>query len=243
MSIKDARLEENITYLQKLEKEAQNHPLKKCKDFGQIMEDYERKMALHHELKSMRDEIKKTKNMFCGELEARQKLLRRMGYVDNYGNITQKGERRLLHSPIAGNMVVLGRIACEISSADEIVTTEMLFTGVFKDMVAADAAALLSCFIFEERSDKVPKLDDKLTAAFAALIKHAQKVAQVSVECNLDIIEKAYLEKFQSGIMPVVKQWCSGASFLQVSQDSGIFEGGGARANALATPRLSSSCF
>lgn len=78
---------------------------------------------------------------------------------------------------------------------------------------------------FEERTDKVAKLDDTLTAAYNALIKHAQTVARTSNECDLNIIEKVYLEKFQAGIMPVVKQWCSGASFMQVSHDSGIFEG------------------
>jgi superfamily II RNA helicase len=41
----------------------------------------------------------------------------------------------------------------------------------------------------------------------------------------MDIIEEKYIEKLQNGIMPVVKQWCSGASFKQISEDSGIFEG------------------
>jgi superfamily II RNA helicase len=41
----------------------------------------------------------------------------------------------------------------------------------------------------------------------------------------MDIIEEKYVEKLQNGIMGVVKQWCSGASFKQISEDSGIFEG------------------
>jgi ATP-dependent RNA helicase DOB1 len=64
----------------------------------------------------------------------------------------------------------LGRIACEISAADEILLTEMLLTGVFGDMTSADAAALLSCFVFEEKTDKMPKLDDKLQQAFNTLV-------------------------------------------------------------------------
>lgn len=41
----------------------------------------------------------------------------------------------------------------------------------------------------------------------------------------MDIIEEKYVERLQNGIMGVVKQWCSGASFKQISEDSGIFEG------------------
>jgi superfamily II RNA helicase len=46
----------------------------------------------------------------------------------------------------------------------------MLLTGVFTGMTSPDAAALLSCFVFEEKTDKKPNLDDKLQQAFNTLL-------------------------------------------------------------------------
>ncbi|KAF1586315.1 UNVERIFIED_CONTAM: Exosome RNA helicase MTR4, partial [Eudyptes robustus] len=86
------------------------------------------------QLRIAREEIKKVRGgQFTDELRARERVLRRLQYVDSYGQITAKG-----------------RIACEISAADEILLTEMILSGVFKEMQPPDAAALLSCFVFEE---------------------------------------------------------------------------------------------
>lgn len=49
------------------------------------------------------------------ELKARRRVLRRLGYVDSDGVVTLKG-----------------RAAAEIQSADELVLTELIFSGVFK---------------------------------------------------------------------------------------------------------------
>lgn len=36
------------------------------------------------------------------------------------------------------------------SSADELLLTEMMFSGLFNDLSAEQATALLSCFVFQE---------------------------------------------------------------------------------------------
>lgn len=46
---------------------------------------------------------------------------------------------------------VKGRVACEISSGDELLLTELLFNGVFNDLTAEQSVALLSCFVFQEK--------------------------------------------------------------------------------------------
>ena len=46
---------------------------------------------------------------------------------------------------------VKGRVACEISSGDELLLTELLFNGVFNDLTAEQSVALLSCFVFHEK--------------------------------------------------------------------------------------------
>lgn len=63
---------------------------------------------------------------------------------------------------VVNSLTFQGRVACEISSADELMLTEMLFSGIFTELSPQHMAALLSCFVFEE---KVPvgKLADELS--------------------------------------------------------------------------------
>ena len=42
-------------------------------------------------------------------------------------------------------------MACEISTGDELMLTEMMFGGVFNPLSPEHCAALLACFIFDEK--------------------------------------------------------------------------------------------
>jgi ATP-dependent RNA helicase DOB1 len=153
MGINDSGFKADLEHLKKLENEIVLHPLRKRADFDVIYSQFESKMQLKQEMELAKRELKSAKyGQFNEELEKRTRVLRRLNYVDK-DNVTQKG-----------------RIACEISAADEILLTEMLLTGVFNDMTPADAAALLSCFVFEEKTDKKPQLDDKLQQAYNTLV-------------------------------------------------------------------------
>ena len=42
-------------------------------------------------------------------------------------------------------------MACEISTGDELLLTEMIFNGAFNNLTVEQTVALLSCFVFEEK--------------------------------------------------------------------------------------------
>ena len=42
-----------------------------------------------------------------------------------------------------------GRVACEINSGDELVTTEMIFAGVPAELTPEEAVAVLSALVFQ----------------------------------------------------------------------------------------------
>ena len=44
-----------------------------------------------------------------------------------------------------------GRVACEISTGDELLLTELIFNGAFNALTVEQTVALLSCFVFEEK--------------------------------------------------------------------------------------------
>ena len=44
-----------------------------------------------------------------------------------------------------------GRVACEISTGDELLLTELIFNGAFNTLSPEQCAGLLSCFVFTEK--------------------------------------------------------------------------------------------
>jgi ATP-dependent RNA helicase DOB1 len=58
---------------------------------------------------------------------------------------------RLGFTSAADVVEMKGRVACEISSGDELLLTELMFHGVFNDLSVEQSVALLSCFVFDEK--------------------------------------------------------------------------------------------
>lgn len=58
---------------------------------------------------------------------------------------------RLGYANAADVIEMKGRVACEISSGDELLLTELMFNGAFNDLSVEQQVALLSCFVFQER--------------------------------------------------------------------------------------------
>lgn len=59
--------------------------------------------------------------------------------------------RRLGYATVEDVVEVKGRVAAEVSSADELVLTELIFSGAFQDLSVEQATALLSCFVWQEK--------------------------------------------------------------------------------------------
>lgn len=77
-------------------------------------------------------------------LQARQRVLRRLMYLDSNDVVTQKG-----------------RMAAEITSGDELVMTEMIFNGAFSNLGIEQIAAVCSCFVWSEKSQIVQKVSNQ----------------------------------------------------------------------------------
>ena len=58
---------------------------------------------------------------------------------------------RLGYADAADVIELKGRVACEISSGDELLLTELIFNGAFNDLTVEQEVALLSCFVFQEK--------------------------------------------------------------------------------------------
>merc|ERR1712183_271471 len=99
------------------------------------------------------------------DLRAMRRTLRRLEFIDKSGVVLLKG-----------------RMVCELTSADEILMTEIVFQNVFADMEANHIVALCSCLVFDEKSEDPITNNLQLMKAFDTMKGIARNVAEVMVE-------------------------------------------------------------
>lgn len=109
------------------------------------------------------------------------------------------------------------RVACEISTGDELMLSELLFNGFFNNLTPEQLAAVLSTFVFEEKSSEPnkPKRDD-LLRLLDQIQAQARTVARVSNESKLSLNEEEYVAGFCFELMDVIYEWASGKTFAEI---------------------------
>lgn len=209
MKIKDKEFLNVLSMVEKFEKRLFAHPLHNSAELAGIYTKYLEKLELEKDLKQSKQALRVAKSLLQMEdLKHRKRVLRRLGYCNNADVIEFKG-----------------RVACELSSGDELLLTEMIFNGTFNELTAHQCVALLSCFVCDERCSEQPTAANELAAPLKQMQDFARRIAKVSVECKLELDEEAYVEKFKPTLMDVVLAWCKGASFLQLCKMTDVFEG------------------
>src|SRR5271163_454420 len=79
------------------------------------------------------------------DYEQRISVLKDLGFIDESSRVQLKG-----------------KVACEIHSADELVLTELILDNILAAYEPAEIVALLSAFVFQEKTDMVPNLTGNL---------------------------------------------------------------------------------
>lgn len=208
MKIKSDDFLNILSMLEKFEKRLYSHPLHMSSDLAAIYTRYLEKLQMEVELKAVKQELKDAKSLLqMDDLKNRKRVLRRLGYCTSADVIEFKG-----------------RVACELSSGDELLITEMIFNGTFNDLSAPQCAALLSCFVCDDKATDL-NMDKDLETPFKQMQDFARRIAKVSKECKMEVDEDNYVDKFKPTLMDIVSKWCKGASFLQICQMTEVFEG------------------
>ncbi|XP_062616496.1 exosome RNA helicase MTR4-like [Saccostrea cucullata] len=210
MGIKEKGLKDIVRKIEAFEQRMYSHPLHKDGNLKSLYQQYQTKAQVGNEIKALKTELKKKKSLLqMDELKCRKRVLRRLGYCTASDVIELKG-----------------RVACEISSGDELLLTELLFNGVFNDLSYQQCCALVSCFVFQENAgNEMPKLTEELSGPLRIMQDTARRIARVSIEAKLELNEEEYVTQFKPHMMDVVNSWCNGASFAQICKLTNIFEG------------------
>ena len=128
---------------------------------------FQRKTELKVVIKELADSIRRSADMIMSsELVSMKRVMRRLDLCDRNDVPTLKG-----------------KVAAHISTSDEILLTEMLFSGLFNDMEhPAHISAVLSCLVYTEgkagSQEGVQKIvkHEKLGQPFMLLQKIIQKL-------------------------------------------------------------------
>ncbi len=113
-------------------------------------------------------------------------------------------------------MQLKARVACEISTGDELMLSELLFNRFFNDLNPEQCAAVMSCFVFEEKVNDQPTLTEDLARPLREIQRQARVIAKVSVESKLAVNEEEYVQSFKWQLMPVIYAWAKGKSFGEI---------------------------
>jgi ATP-dependent RNA helicase DOB1 len=133
------------------------------------------------------------------ELKCRKRVLRRLGFI-NEAEVVQ----------------LKARVACEISTGDELMLAELLFNRFFNEMSPEVCAAVLSCFVFEEKTNETASLKEELAKPLREIQAQARIIAKVSQESKLPVNEEEYVQTFKWQLMEVMYAWAKGKSFAEI---------------------------
>ncbi|WFC95277.1 RNA helicase [Malassezia brasiliensis] len=209
MKINDEAFQQLLGKIEILQGRIAQAPIAQNARIKELYEQYAEKQAAQDKVVALKDKITAAHNVLqLDELKCRKRVLRRLGFTSADDIVEQKG-----------------RVACEISTGDELLLTELIFNGTFNDLSPEMCAALLSCFVFGERSEHPVRLKEELAAPLRVLQDTARRIARVSVECRLPVVEQEYVQSFKVELIEAVLQWCQGAKFSDICKLTDVFEG------------------
>jgi ATP-dependent RNA helicase DOB1 len=207
--IKDENFRKLLGKIDVIEERLRDSPLNGSERLPGLYQKYEEKLGLVSRIDGVKRQIQQATSILqMDDLKSRKRVLRRLEFTDANDVILMKG-----------------RVACEISTGDELLLTEMIFNGAFNDLGVDQTVALLSCFVFQEKSDESVRLKDELAKPLRMMQEAARRIAQVSIECKLPLNEEEYVASFRPELMDVVYAWCQGSKFYQICKMTDVFEG------------------
>ncbi|KDE07762.1 hypothetical protein MVLG_02032 [Microbotryum lychnidis-dioicae p1A1 Lamole] len=209
MGITDEPFKKLLRKIEILEARLVSNALHSDPNLSTLYDQYASKQSVQTQIRSIKKRIQAAHSvMHLDELKNRKRALRRLGFASNEDVVEHKG-----------------RVACEISSGDELLLTEMVFNGVFNELTPQQTAALLSCFVFDEKSEQTSKLKEELSGPLRVMQEAARRIAKIAIESKLPLVEDEYVASFKPELMDAVFSWCNGARFSEICKMTDVFEG------------------
>ncbi|KAG5420350.1 SKI2 [Candida metapsilosis] len=184
----------------------------KCSNFKQHYAEYRKMHLLQMELEGLERLISDENLDLLPDYEQRLDVLETLGFIDEKHNVVLKG-----------------RVACEINSGWELILTELVLDNFLGDFEPSEIVALLSCFVYEGRTqqDEPPLITPKLERGKAKILEIADKLLRVFIEKRVSLTseEEDFVESKRFALTNVVYEWANGLSFNEIMEISVESEG------------------
>jgi antiviral helicase SKI2 len=137
----------------------------------------------------------------------RIEVLKRMRFID----------------PVSENVLLKGRVACEINSVDELVSTELILDNFWNAFEPEEIVGLLSCLVFKEKADGEVELEGRLLQGYETIVATAERISSIQSHFQLNTLN--YETALKTHMVPVAYQWAKGMPFAEICQMTDIAEG------------------
>ncbi|KAG8987538.1 hypothetical protein FRB90_003297 [Tulasnella sp. 427] len=167
-------------------------------------------------------------------IHAKQDLLQRIAFLkmaisDQNLELLPDYEQRisvlkdLRHIDENQTVLLKGRVACEINASDELILTELILENTLASYEPEEVVALLSGFVFQEKTDVEPTLPPKLEQGRDDILNIADRVGRVQDFHKVAVPDSRSKLKF--GLAEVVYEWAKGMPFEQITGLTDVAEG------------------
>ncbi|KAN0085257.1 rRNA-processing arch domain containing protein [Elaphomyces granulatus] len=210
MGIRDDSFKKLLRKIEVLESHLLANPLHNSPRLAELYNQYAEKVQLVSNIKATKRKISEAMSiMQLDELKCRKRVLRRFGFINEVEVVQLKA-----------------RVACVISTGDELMLSELLFNGFFNKLTPEQCAAALSVFVFEEKAKDTPSLSkEELYKPLKEIQAQARIIAKVSQESKLSVNEEEYVQSFHWELMEVIYEWAHGKSFAEICKMTDVYEG------------------
>lgn len=182
-----------------------------CPDFLSSYLDHYKVFEMQQQIDSIKQLISDQNMDLLPDYEQRISVLRELNYVDDSLNVLLKG-----------------RVACEIATGFELVVTELILDNFLAEYEPEEIVALLSAFVFEgntevEGDNVTPRLD-RGKARIQQIFNVTNGIFE-KYQVSMTQEEADFCERKRFGLMEVVYEWARGMTFSEITGLTDVQEG------------------
>ncbi|KAI9721090.1 MAG: hypothetical protein M1812_002571 [Candelaria pacifica] len=209
--VKDLQLRDTLDKRRKAAAEAQRGHCHECPEFVKHFAMRHAEWLIKDNISQLRQLMSDQNLQLLPDYEQRIAVLRDLDFIDENSRVQLKG-----------------KVACEIHSADELVLTELILDNVLADFAPEEIVALLSAFVFQEKTDVVPTLTPSLEDGKEKIIRLSEKVNAFQTQHQVILSSddsNDFVSRPRFGLVEVVYEWARGMSFNRITDLTDVLEG------------------
>jgi antiviral helicase SKI2 len=147
------------------------------------------------------------------DYNSRVDILKSLKFIDDNSTVLLKG--RVACEVCAFHLLFIAVADIQINSAPELILTELILENVLSDYTPQEAVALLSIFVFVEKTESQPHIAPKLQQGLEVIYRIADEVEREQDRNSVAYDE--FKEKYKVGLVEVVYEWAGGMVRLHLS--------------------------